>query len=468
MSAHPPFLDPDTLSELAAPLRGELLSPATPGYDEARKVWNGMIDRRPALIARCRGVADVVDALAIAREHELPVCVRGGGHNVAGSAVSDGGMTIDLSRMRGVRVDRAESTVRVEGGATWADVDRETQLFGLAAPGGVVSTTGVAGLTLGGGYGHLRSKYGLASDNVRSMEVVTADGQVRTANAAQNPDLFWALRGGGGHFGVVTSFEFELKEVGPEVMGLGVIYPLEDAPDILREVRAFMDDPAEDITFDAVGWSVPDVEAFPPELRGRPIMLLGGMYVGSAEDGDEALAPLRNLAEPLLDISARQPFVGLQSGFDPFFPEGLRYYWKSIYLDGLPDDAIDTMVDHMDRRPSPRTIIPLRPRNGVINQIDGSVTAFPERSSPFLLSIDSTWEDPAEDEVNIRWTQEFWEAMAPFASNRMYFNFAMGEEGEDVLRATFGDNYDRLAEVKSTYDPDGLFGGRSAGVAGAE
>lgn len=451
-------LDPDAVEALSGSFRGSIVLPDHADYPAACTVWNGMIRRRPALVARCRGVADVMDALAFARTHDLPVAVRGGGHNVAGSAVCDDGVVIDLSGMRSVRVDRHAGTVRVEGGAMWADVDRETQRFGLAAPGGVVSTTGVAGLTLGGGYGHLRHKHGLASDNVVSMDVVTADGRLLTASADENPDLHWALRGGGGHFGVVTSFELQLHEVGPEIMGLGVFLPMDEAPAVLQQARDFAMEAPDEITFDAILWSVPQVDPFPPELQGAPVVILGGMYAGPAEEGEAALAPLRRMGQPVMDISQRQPFTQLQSGFDPFFPEGLRYYWKSLYLNELDDDAIGTIVDYARKRPSPRTVIPIRPRTGALTRVDPTATAFAERSSPFLLSIDSTWDDPADDEANIAWTREFWSAMAPHASNRMYFNFAMGEEGEDVARATFGPNYDRLVEVKARYDPDGVFG----------
>jgi FAD/FMN-containing dehydrogenase len=453
-----PQLAPDALSELAAGFHGTLVDPDHPKYEEARAVWNGMIDRRPALVARCRGAADVMDAVTLARDQDVPISVRGGGHSVAGSAVCDGGLVIDLSEMRAVRVDPAARKVWVQGGATWADVDRETQAFGLAAPGGVVSTTGVAGLTLGGGYGHMRHKHGLSSDNLAAAQVITADGDMVMASPEENPDLLWALRGGGGHFGVVTDFQFNLHRLGPEIMGLGVFYSLDEGREVIRQARDFAVEAPDEITFDILLWSVPEVEPFPPELQGTPVVILGGMYTGSVEDGERALAPLRGFGSPLLDISAPQTFVQLQSGFDPFFPEGLRYYWKSLYLDGLEDAAIDNIIENVRRRPSPRTVVPIRPRAGALRRQDPGATAFAERSSPFMLSIDSTWEDPADDEANIRWTREFWTSMKPWSSNRMYFNFAMGEEGEDVARATFGPNYDRLLEVKDRYDPDGIFG----------
>lgn len=456
MSVESP-IDGSAVIELQERFRGSLIRPDDDGYDDARAVWNGMIDRYPALIARCRGVADVIDAVNIAREYDLLIAVRGGGHNVAGSAVCDGGIVIDCSEMDGVRVDPDRRLARAEAGVTWADLDRETQAFGLATPGGVISTTGVAGLTLGGGYGNLRRKYGLTCDNLRSVDLVTADGEFLTASEDQHADLFWALRGGDGDFGVVTAFEYELHAIGPEVMSLGVFYSLDAAPIVLRELREFMADAPDEITVDALLWSIPAVEPFPDELHGMPVVILGGLYAGPVNEGERAFEPLRELAKPVLDISEPQPYVQTQSAFDPFFPEGLRYYWKSLYLDELNDDAIDTIVEYTTERPSPRTVIPIRPRGGALAQVDPAATAFAERSAPFLLSIDSTWEDPADDEENIRWTREFWEAMAPYASNKMYFNFAMGEEGDDVVRATFGENYERLIEVKTTYDPENVF-----------
>ena len=450
-------IDTGAVAELEEGFRGSLIGRDDEGNDDARAVWNGMIDRQPELIARCRGVADVIDAVTFARENDLPVAVRGGGHNVAGSAVCDDGLVVDCSEMNAVHVDPEERVARVEAGATWADVDRETQAFGLVTPGGVVSSTGVAGLTLGGGYGHLRRKYGLTCDNLRSVDLVTADGEFLTASEDRHSDLFWALRGGTGDFGVVTAFEYDLHELGPEVMGLGVFYSLDDAPSVLREVREFIRDAPDEITFDAVLWSIPAVDPFPDELQGMPVVLLGGTYAGPVEEGEDAFEPLRELATPVMDISEPQPYVQLQSAFDPFFPEGLRYYWKSLYLDELSDEAIDTIVEYATERPSPKTIIPIRPRGGAIARVDPDATAFAERTAPFMLSIDSTWEDPAHDEENVRWTREFWEAMAPHASNKMYLNFAMGEEGEDVVRATFGENYERLVEVKTAYDPENLF-----------
>ncbi len=457
MATDHPQTEHDALQEFRGRFRGETVLPSDDKYDEARAVWNAMIDKRPAIIARCTGVADVIDAVNFARENDLLVAVRSGGHNVAGSAVCDDGIVIDLSEMNGVVVDTHNRTVRAQAGATWGEVDRETQAFGLVTPGGVVSTTGIAGLTLGGGYSWIRCKYGLTCDNLQSANVVTADGRFLTASEEQNADLFWALRGGGGNFGVVTSFEYELHELGPEVMHVAVMYPLETAPKIYREWREFMDDAPDEVTSDAIIWSVPEHELFPEELHGTPVVMVAAVYAGPVEEGKRVLQPLCEFESPVLDLSDAGPYTHLQQQFDPFFPEGDRYYWKSRYLDNLDSDAIETIVDYAEDRPSPRTLVPLRVRGGEVNRADPSATAFAERHSRYLLSIDSTWVEPEDDEANIEWTREFWEAMEPYASDSMYFNFSMLEQGDDMVRTTFRENYERLVDVKTTYDPENLF-----------
>ena len=310
------------LDELRGSVGEQLVSPGDPGYDQARRVWNGMIDRRPGLIVRCRGVADVVAAVRFARTHQLPLAVRGGGHNVAGFGTCDGGVVVDLSPMRDVRVDAAARTARAAGGATWADLDRETQLFGLAAPGGVVSTTGIAGLTLGGGQGWLRRTYGMACDSLISADVVTADGEVVIASERDNADLFWALRGGGGNFGVVTSFEYQLHPVGPMVAFAGPVYPLESAVTVIGEMRRFAADAPDELNISATLWTIPTVDAFPAELHGRAVVIVGAIYVGAPDHGEPVLEPLREIEEPLMDLSGVVPYTALQQMFDPFFPAG--------------------------------------------------------------------------------------------------------------------------------------------------
>jgi FAD/FMN-containing dehydrogenase len=457
MTTISPTIGSETMEQFEEAFYGQVVRPDDEDYDEARQVWNAMIDKHPAIIARCTGVADVITAVDFARETDLLVAVRGGGHNVAGSAVCDDGIVVDLSEMNGVLVDPEARTVRAQAGAVWSDVDRETQAFGLMTPGGVVSTTGIAGLTLGGGYSWTRRKYGLTSDNLRSVDVVTADGEFLTASEERNADLFWALRGGGGNFGVVTAFEYDCHELGPEVMHLGVMYPIDTAPMVFREWREFMHGAPDEITSQAAIWSVPEHDDFPEDLRGTPVVVVAGVYAGPVDEGKRAFQPLRELETPVLDLSDPGPYTHLQQQFDPFFPEGDRYYWKSRYLARLDDDAIETIVEYGENRPSPRTIVPVRARGGKLGRIDPSATAFADRHSPFLLSIDSTWEDPDEDEANTEWTREFWEAMEPYASDGMYFNFAMLEEGEEMIRSTFGENYERLVAVKDRYDPKNLF-----------
>src|SRR5688572_16616042 len=337
----------EKLQELTAAVRGAILRPGDAGYDDARRVQNGMIDRKPALIVQCSGAADVIAAVNFARDHALVLSVRGGGHNVAGNAVNDGGLVVDLSRMRGVHVDAKAKTARAEGGATWGDLDRETQVFGLATPGGVVSTTGVAGLTLHGGFGHLRRPYGLSLDNLLSVDIVTADGQLRTASATENPDLFWAVRGAGSNFGVVTSFEFRLHPVGPMVMLGATMYHLRDAPSVLRKWRSIIEDMPELYTPIALFWSVP--EGMPPEAVGTPVVIIAGIHAGSVEDGEKAVKPLRSLATPVLDLSGPAPYAGLQGAFDPFFPKGLLAYWKSTYVNELSDGLLDALCDAAEK-----------------------------------------------------------------------------------------------------------------------
>jgi len=400
-----------------------------------------------ALIARCTGVADVVAAVNFARENNLPVAVRGGGHSVAGHSTCDGGLVIDLSPLWLVRVDPQARTARVGGGAIWGDLDREAQLFGLATPGGVVSTTGVAGLTLGGGYGWLRRKYGLSCDNLLSVDIVTADGQLRTASERKNADLLWGLKGGGGNFGVVTSFEFRLHPVGPEVMYAATIYPAERAGQVLRAWRDYVSTASNEITSDATLWTVPPYPMFPAELHSRPIILVEGVYAGPIADGERLMQPLRELDQALLDMSGPVPYTAVNSALDALFPSGeVHCYWKSLYLNDLDDEAINSIVAWGVDRPSPRSLVPIRHLGGAMSRVGPEETAFGDRSAQFLFSIDSTWEEPGQAEENIAWTRNFWTDMQRFSTGATYFNFpGLLEEGEALLRTTFGANYERLA-----------------------
>ena len=453
-----PMVDADAIEAFATAVRGPVIGPNDVGYEEARRIWNGLIDRRPALIVQCTGAADVVDAVNFAREHELTLSIKGGGHNVAGNAVNDGGLVIDLSQMRGVHVDPATGTVRAQGGATWGDTDRETQLFGLAVPGGVVSTTGIAGLTLHGGVGHLRRKYGLSIDNLLSVDIVTADGVLRRASASENEDLFWAVRGAGSNFGVVTSFEFQAHPVGPMVMVGAVFYPLEDTKDLLPAWRDYMASAPEELSSIALCWSVPPGEPFPPEHHGKQVLVVAGAYAGAVEDGEPVVQPLRELGQPLIDLSGPWPWVGLQSGFDALFPKGGLYYWKSRALAELSAAAIDDIADFAVRRPSPLTDIVVWHHGGAMSRAGETETAYGGRDVRFLVSGEVSWADPALTDEAIAWGRQFWDAMGRHSTGGLYLNFAgFGEEKEALVKAGYGANYERLAKLKAQYDPANLF-----------
>src|SRR5512132_4261148 len=451
-------LDPEATQAFAEGVRGPILRPGDSGYDEARAIWNGLIDRRPALIVQCSGAADVVDAVNFAREQNLVLSVKGGGHNVAGNATNDGGMVIDLAGMRGVHVDPATAIVRAEGGATWGEVDRESQLHGLAVPGGVVSTTGIAGLTLHGGMGHLRRKHGLSIDSLLSVDIVTADGEFHHASATENEDLFWAVRGAGSNFGVVTSFEFQAHPVGPMVMVGAIFYPLEDVKTLLPAWRDYMATAPNELSSLAICWSVPSAEPFPPELHGAPVFVVAGTYSGSLEDGEPVVQPLRELGEPLIDLSGPWPWVGLQNGFDALFPKGELRYWKSRALAELSEAAIDEIAQFAARRPTPATDIVIWHHGGAMSAVGESHTAYGGPAAALLCTGEVSWADPALNDEAIAWGRKFWDAMGKHSSGGLYLNFAgLGEEKEALVKAAHGANYIRLAELKAKYDPGNLF-----------
>jgi FAD/FMN-containing dehydrogenase len=451
-------LDPEATQTFVDGLRGAAIRPGDEGYDEARALWNGLIDRRPALIVQSTGAADVVDAVNFARDQNLLLSIKGGGHNVAGNAVNDGGVVIDLSQMRGVRVDPATKTVWAQAGATWGDVDRETQLFGLAVPGGVVSTTGVAGLTLHGGIGHLRRKHGLSIDNLLAVDIVTADGRLRTASATENEDLFWGARGAGSNFGVVTSFEFQAHPVGPMVMVGATFYALEDARALLPAWRDYMAQAPEELSSLAVCWSIPAHEPFPPDLHGRPALLIASVYADSVEDGEPVVQPLRELAQPVIDLSGPWPWLGLQSGFDALFPKGELRYWKSRALAELTEDAIDEIADWASRRPTPISDITIWHHGGAMSRVDDTATAYAGRDATFLVSGEASWVDPGQTAEAIAWGRGFWDAIGPHSTGGLYLNFpGLAEEKEELVRAGYGVNYERLATLKAEYDPTNLF-----------
>jgi FAD/FMN-containing dehydrogenase len=443
------------ITEFRGALRGTVLTPEDAGYDDARTIWNTMIDKHPALIVRCAGAADVIAAVNFARDQHLVVSVMGAGHNIAGKAVCDGGLMIDLSPMKSVLVDPFAKTARVEPGCTLAEFDHEAQAFGLATPVGYNSTTGISGLTLGGGFGWLSRKYGLTCDNLRAADVVTADGELRHASESENPDLFWALRGGGGNFGVVTSFEFDLHEVGPEVLSGPLVYPLEQAPEVLRRYREF----AGQAPDEAVAWCVlrhaPPLPFLPEEWHGKPVLIIAAFYAGPMAEGEVALQPLRNIGTPIVDVIGPHPYAAWQQAFDGLLGPGARNYWKSHNFVRFTDGMIDNFIAYAESMPSPQSEIAIAHLGGAINRRSTDATAYPHRDAEFLMNLHTRWEDPAQDEKCIAWARDMYEAMTPHATGGVYVNFIPEEGGQE--RAAYGENYDRLVEVKNRYDPDNLF-----------
>jgi FAD/FMN-containing dehydrogenase len=447
----------EAVEQLGAGLRGSLLTPDSPGYNESRTIWNAMIDRRPALVARCTSAADVALAVRFAREHDLLLAVRGGGHNIAGNAVCDGGLLIDLSQMKAVRVDPDTRTARVEGGATLADFDREAQAFGLATPLGVNSTTGVAGLTLGGGFGWLSRSLGLTIDNLLSAEVVTATGEVVRASGDDNADLFWAIRGGGGNFGVVTSFEFRLHPIGPEVLSGLIVHPLDAAREVLRFYRDFLPTTPEEFVCWCVMRKAPPLPFLPPEWHGKEILALAVCYSGSSlVEGERVAAPLRGFGKPIADVIAPHPFTGWQTILDPLLTPGFRNYWKSHDFREVSDGLIDALIEHARKLPDPNTEIAFAQLGGAVSRVPNDATAYGHRDGQFVLNVHGRWEDPAKDSACIDWARDLFKATAPFATGSVYVNFLTQEEG-DRVRAAYGRNYDRLIKLKSKYDPSNLF-----------
>jgi FAD/FMN-containing dehydrogenase len=449
----------DVVDQLARAFRGELIGPADPGYEQARRVWNGLIDKHPALIARCTGAADVMAAVNFAREHNLLLSVRGGGHNVAGKALCDDGLVVDLSRMRAVRVDPVRRIVQVQAGATLGDLDHETQAFGLAVPVGLVTATGIAGLTLHGGMGWLTRKYGLTLDNLVSMDVVTADGQWHKASGEEDTDLFWALRGGGGNFGVVTSFEFRAHPVGPEVWFGVTMYPISQAGTLVRFVRDFLREAPPELGVLATLWTAPDENSVPAPCRGAPVVIVLACYHGPIENGEKAIRPLRQIVTPLADLSGPRPFLEVQKFFDADYPNGRFYYWKSVYLEDMSDEVIAAAIDHAAQRPSPLTSLDLWFLEGAINQVPADRTAFARREVKYGIAIESNWTDPAQSDVNIAWSRRVFDDLQRFACG-IYLNFpGFMEDADRLLQGAYGENYERLLAIKTAYDPDNLFRG---------
>jgi FAD/FMN-containing dehydrogenase len=449
-------LDAAAVEGLAARLRGSLLKPGDAEYDGARRIWNAMVDKRPALIARCTGAADVMAAVAFARQQNLPLAVRGGGHNIAGSALCDGGLVIDLSAMRSVRVDAKAKRAVVAAGATLGDVDHETQAFGLAAPLGINSTTGVAGLTLGGGFGWLSRRLGLSIDSLLSADVVTADGRLVKASAKENPDLFWAIRGGGGNFGVVTSFEFKLYPVGPEILAGLLVYPIAQARTVLQKYRAWIPKMPKETNVWVVVRKAPPLPFLPAAVHGTEVLVLALAHTGKPERGLRVAGTLRRFGKPVGEHVGVMPYEQWQQAFDPLLAPGARNYWKSHNLAELSDGLIDRVIEYAGRLPSPHCEIILAVLGGQIRRVAADATAYAQRDAELLMNVHGRWESPSEDNAGISWSRDVFRAITPFATGGVYVNF-MTQEETDRVRAAYGPNYERLAKLKAKYDPTNLF-----------
>ena len=451
-------LPSEALQVFKATFKGQLLTAADAAFEETRQIWNAMIDRRPGLIARCSGTADVVQAVRFARLHGLLSSVRGGGHNIAGLAVCEGGLMIDMSLLRGVWVDPAQRVARAQAGCTLGDVDRETQVHGLAAVLGFVSATGIAGLTVGGGFGYLTRSHGWTCDNVVSMEVVTADAQVLRVSSTENADLFWALRGGSGNFGIVTSFEYQLFPVGPEILGGAIAWRGEDAKQVLEAYRKFSASAPRELTTVAVLRNAPPAPWLPKEVHGQPIIALFVCHSGKVEDGEALLAPLRALGRPVADIVTRRPYSQMQSLLDATQPKGRRYYWKSHYLAGIDERMVELAAEHAGRIRSPHSAILLFQIQGALNERPAGYSPVGNRDATYVLNIAGSWDGQADDAVNMAWARGCFEATRSCSTGGTYVNFLTEEEGRDRIAAAYSrTDLEKLAAIKRRYDPENLF-----------
>jgi FAD binding domain/Berberine and berberine like len=449
-------MEPWDLTGLQDGFRGELLRPNGAGYEEARRVWNASISRFPGLIARCAGVADVIAAVRFARENELLLAVRGGGHSFPGQSVCDGGLVIDLSPMKGIRVDPEARTVRAQAGVLLGELDRETQAFGLAVPSGIVTHTGLSGLTLGGGIGWLMRKYGLTIDQLLSVDLLTANGELVKASAEENPDLFWGVRGGGGNFGIVTEFKFRLNPVGPTVLAGPIFWPMEDSPEVLRFYREWMAEAPDELMTVVVHRKAPPLPFVPPELHGKLVVSVVCCYAGPLEEGEKVVKPLKAFGSPVLDLCQPKPFLAHQAMFDPSFPHGWWYYMRSCDVAELTDQVIDITVEHSLRISSPLTAFPIWQRGGAAGRVGEEETAFGGRDAGHTFNITAVTEAAEGFDEEREWVRNFWSALEPYHTGA-YVNFLM-EEGEERVREAYGPRkYDRLEALKRRWDPENLF-----------
>lgn len=446
----------ELIDDFKSTLRGRLFQPDDPGYEEARQIWNAMIERRPAMIARCAGSADVMACVAFARDHEVPLAVRGGGHNIAGNALCDGGLVIDLSGMRSVRIDPDRRRAYVAGGATLADFDHEAQAFGLATPLGINSTTGVAGLTLGGGFGWLSRAHGLSVDNLVAADIVTADGRQMHVSASEQPDLFWAIRGGGGNFGVVTMFEFQLHPVGPQVTAGLIVFPFEQARQVLTQYRDFVGGIGDDLSVWGVLRKAPPLPFLPVDVHGKEVVVLALFSPLPPERVKPAIDALRGFGQACGEHIGAMPYKAWQQAFDPLLAPGARNYWKSHNFTALSDEAIDTTIGYVAKLPTPQCEIFLGLLGGQVNRVAPDAMAYPHRNVLYAMNVHTRWDDPSEDDRCIAWARDFFAAVAPYAAGSVYINFLTQEEGARIPEA-YGGNYERLAQIKAKFDPRNLF-----------
>ena len=450
------ILGEGTIQELREGIRGEVITPADARYDETRAIWNGMIDKHPALIVRCAGVADVLAAVQFALSQDLEIAVRGGGHSLPGFSTSDGGIVVDLSPMKGIRIDPDAQRVVAQGGVTWSELDHETQAFGLAVTGGLISSTGIAGFTLGGGIGWLMRKHGLTCDNLVAADLITADGRFVRASKGENPELYWGLRGGGGNFGIVTSFEFQLHRVGPTILAGPIFFPGDQATQILRGFREYTSNLPDEMTTLVNLLTAPPVPFLPSDVHGKKIVAVIGVYAGSPDEGRRLAAPLRQLGTPITDLLGPMPYTTMQSLLDGLYAPGARNYFKAGYLGGLSDAAIDAVVGFHGPSISPSSEIHIHHLGGAVARVADDATAFGDRGAPYLLNIIARWTDPATDDAQIAWARDLYAAAEPFSTGGTYVNFLSA--GDDRVTAAYGpDKIERLSQLKEVWDPTNLF-----------
>jgi FAD/FMN-containing dehydrogenase len=450
-------LMPDAVAGLKSQCKGPVFAPGDAGYEESRSVWNGMIDRKPALVVRCLGIADVLGSVRFAREHDLLLCIKGGGHNIAGLATADGALMLDMSLMRGVWVDPRRNVAHAQAGCLLGDVDRETQVHGLAAVLGFVSLTGVAGLTVGGGFGYLTRRWGWTSDNVVGMDIVTADGRLVRASGDENPDLFWGLRGGGGNFGVVTGIDYTLYPVGPEVVGGLVAWPAAEAPKVLELYRTLAEQAPPELTLVVLRRPAPPAPWLPKDMHGKPIVAMLACHSGKPADGEKAVAPIKAFGSPIGDVMVRRPYQQLQSLLDGTQPKGRRYYWKSEYLPRIESALCDKVVEHAARIHSPHSAVILFHIAGALNRLGADHSPVGNRDARYVLNVSGSWEQPGEDQANIAWARAAWNDMKRFSTGGTYINFLTEDEGPERTAAALGTGLGRLGQIKAKWDPQNVF-----------